>query len=73
MSRDSSRKLPFVILALLLLAAVGLAIRWWTYGRFHESTDNAYLRADVSYLTPRVGGEVRQLLVKNNQAVKTCC
>ncbi len=70
MSRDSSRKLPFVILALLLLAAVGLAIRWWTYGRFHESTDNAYLRADVSYLTPRVGGEVRQLLVKNNQAVK---
>lgn len=70
MSRDSSRKLPFVILALLLLAAVGLAIRWWTFGRFHESTDNAYLRADVSYLTPRVGGEVRQLLVKNNQAVK---
>ncbi|HEX5359849.1 MAG TPA: HlyD family secretion protein [Fluviicoccus sp.] len=70
MSRDTSRKLPFVILALLLLAAVGLTIRWWTYGRFHESTDNAYVRADVSYLTPRVGGEVVQLLVKNNQPVK---
>jgi membrane fusion protein (multidrug efflux system) len=70
MSRDTSRKLPFVILALLLLAAVGLTIRWWTYGRFHESTDNAYVRADVSYLTPRAGGEVVQLLVKNNQPVK---
>jgi membrane fusion protein (multidrug efflux system) len=70
MSRDTSRKLPFLVLALLLLAALGLGIRWWTHGRFHESTDNAYVRADVSYLTPRVGGEVVQLRVKNNQPVK---
>lgn len=70
MSRDTSRKLPLLILGLLALAALGLAVRWWTWGRFHESTDNAYVRADVSYLTPRVSGEVVRLLVRNNQPVK---
>ncbi len=70
MSKESSQKLPFFIIGILILAAIGLGVRWYTYGRFHESTDNAYVRADTTFITPRVGGEVVQLLVKNNQAVK---
>lgn len=70
MSKASSQKLPFFIIGILILAAIGLGVRWYTYGRFHESTDNAYVRADTTFITPRVGGEVVQLLVKNNQAVK---
>lgn len=70
MSQEASKKLPFIIIGLLVLAAIGLGIRWYSYGRFHESTDNAYVRADTTFITPRVGGEVVQLLVKNNQTVK---
>lgn len=70
MSKASSQKLPFFIIGILILAAIGLGVRWYTYGRFHETTDNAYVRADTTFITPRVGGEVVQLLVKNNQAVK---
>jgi membrane fusion protein (multidrug efflux system) len=70
MSKETSKKLPFIIIGLLLMAAIGLGVRWYVYGRFHESTDNAYVRADTTFITPRVGGEVVQLLVKNNQAVK---
>lgn len=70
MSRDSSRKLPLLILGLFVLVAAGLLTRWWLWGRFHESTDNAYVRADVSYLAPRVGGEVVELRVQNHQPVK---
>ena len=70
MSNASSQKLPFIIIGLLVIAAMGLGIRWYSYGRFHETTDNAYIRADTTFITPRVGGEIVQLLVKNNQAVK---
>lgn len=70
MSQENAKKLPFIIMSLVLLAAIGLGIRWYMYGRFHESTDNAYIRADTTFITPKVGGEVTQLLVKNNQAVK---
>ena len=70
MSTESGKRVPFLIIGLLLLAAIGLGVRWWVYGRFHESTDNAYVRTDVSFITPRVGGEIVQLLVKNNQPVK---
>ena len=38
--------------------------------RFYESTDNAYLKADVTWVSPRVAGEITRLDVKNNQAVK---
>lgn len=70
MSTETSKKLPFIIIGLLLMVAIGLGVRWYVYGRFHESTDNAYVRADTTFITPRVGGEVVALLVKNNQAVK---
>ncbi|HVT34676.1 MAG TPA: HlyD family secretion protein, partial [Nevskiaceae bacterium] len=35
-----------------------------------ESTDNAYVRADITAITPRIAGEVTQVLVHDNQAVK---
>ncbi len=70
MSQENSKKLPFIIISLVVIAAIGLGIRWYLYGQFHESTDNAYVRADTTFITPRVGGEIKQLLVKNNQAVK---
>ncbi len=58
----------FVLPVVLLLLAV-LGLRWWTVGRFFESTDDAYVRADSSVLTPRVGGEVVAVHVGDNQTV----
>ena len=37
---------------------------------FQESTDNAYVQADTTFISPRVGGEIKEVLVKNNQAVQ---
>lgn len=60
------------ILVLILLAGALLTggLRWWLHGRFIESTDNAYVRADISAITPRVAGEIVTIAVKNNQPVK---
>jgi membrane fusion protein, multidrug efflux system len=60
---------------LLALAAVALiigivwGIRWWTVGRFIESTDDAYLQADSVTIAPKVSGYVAEVFVTDNQAV----
>ena len=51
----------------LLVAALGL--RWWAVNRYIESTDDAYVRANSSVITPRVGGEVTAVHVTDNQPV----
>ncbi len=54
--------------ALALLAGVG-AYNWWTTGRFVQSTNDAYLRADQVVVAPKVQGYVTQVLVTDNQQV----
>lgn len=65
----SKRKL---IGALLLLAAGIVGIVAWTWGRSSEVayTDNAYVRADITSLAPRVTGYVTAVEVRDHQAVR---
>jgi len=51
----------------LALAAFGIA--WWTHGRFIQSTNDAYLRADQVTVAPKVQGYVEEVLVADNQDV----
>ncbi|HTT78153.1 MAG TPA: HlyD family secretion protein [Stellaceae bacterium] len=62
----------------LLLAALGLALtlgtasygyRWWTIGRFIETTDDAYAGGNVTAVAPHVAGFVAQIAVADNQYV----
>jgi membrane fusion protein (multidrug efflux system) len=55
------------ILALLIAAA--LVLRWWQYGRFIESTDDAYLQAESVTVAPKVSGYVGEVFVQDNQQV----
>jgi len=43
---------------------------WWGSGRFEETTNNAYLRADITSLAPKVAGYVVEVPVEDNQQVK---
>lgn len=65
----TSRLMRLAVLLIVLIAAAVFGWRWWTVGRFLVSTDNAYLRADISVLTPRIGGEIVTLKVRDNQTV----
>src|SRR5690242_9173214 len=63
----------FVVLGILLLAAFGGSVfgyRWWTVGRFFETTDDAYVRSDISIISPKVEGYVSDIRVVENQLVK---
>ena len=52
-----------------LLAGAAYGDHWWTIGRFVETTDDAYVGADVTLIAPHVAGFVRQILVADNQHV----
>lgn len=67
---EKAKTIRLFVFIVLALALIGGAARWWTHGRFIESTDNAYVRADITSITPRVAGEVISVQVKNNQSVK---
>lgn len=54
---------------LVAVAAVACGAHWWRVGRFVESTDDAYVRADVVTVSPRVAGHIAQVSVADNQAV----
>ena len=57
--------------AIAVLAAAGVAgVGYWTHGRFVESTDDAYVKADSSTIAPKISGYIASLLVNDNQAVK---
>jgi len=69
-SARKSYRMLVLFAAALGLAAVGWGAYWWLCGRYLESTDDAYLKADSVVIAPKIGGYVAQLLVKADQEVK---
>lgn len=56
---------------LLFITALGLAAGyWWYQQQDQQSTDNAYLRADIIAISSRISGQVKQLAVTDNQWVE---
>ena len=61
-----------VLLGLGIAAGVAVAVwgvHWWTVGRFIESTDDAYVGADITAISPKVSGYITQVAVTDNQIV----
>jgi membrane fusion protein (multidrug efflux system) len=56
--------------AFVVAAAVWGGAQYWLVGRFIESTEDAYVKADATIVTPKVAGYVASLLVDDNQPVK---
>ncbi|NKF31526.1 HlyD family secretion protein, partial [Pseudomonas sp. BGM005] len=44
---------------------------YWTVGRFIESTDDAYVKADYTTVAPKVAGYIKLVLVNDNDVVKS--
>ncbi len=70
-ARRPSRRLVLIVLGMIaLIAAAAWGARWWTVGRFIESTDDAYLQADSVTVAPKVAGYITEVYVADNQVVK---
>lgn len=71
-SPEKKRKIRIVLIVAGLLVLL-IGIGWFAYyqivGKYHEETDDAYLQADAVTVSPKVGGYVEEVLVKDNQDV----
>jgi membrane fusion protein (multidrug efflux system) len=63
------RRLLLVAGALLVAGLSAWGVRYWSHGRFVESTDDAYLEADQITVTSRVPGFVEAVYVRDNESV----
>ena len=68
------RAVKRTIIAAMLLTGAAFAVdyghHFWTVGRFIESTDDAYVKADYTTVAPKVSGYVAEVLAGDNDAVK---
>ncbi|ESW90675.1 HlyD family secretion protein [Mesorhizobium sp. RSR565B] len=69
--KRSARSFMLPIIGLALLSAgAWYGYNYWTDGRFLISTDDAYVQADMSFVSPKISGYVDQVKVSENQQVK---
>ena len=63
-----------VLLGLGLASALGFGgyygRYWWTEGRFYVSTDYAYVKAELSVISAKVGGIITAVPIKDNLTVR---
>jgi membrane fusion protein (multidrug efflux system) len=68
---NNKRKHLLIILSLIFIAAgVAWGAYWMLYGRYHQSTDDAYVSGYLIRVTPREQGTVKEVLVDDTDYVK---
>jgi membrane fusion protein (multidrug efflux system) len=59
-----------LVVALGVAGAVDFGYGYLTHGRYLETTDDAYVKADSTIISPKVSGYIAQVLVGDNEKVK---
>ena len=68
--RRSLKRVAGIVVGLAVIGAgAGYGAYWWETGRYIESTNDAYLKADFTTVAPKVSGYIAQVLVEDNQPV----
>ncbi|TAN15047.1 MAG: HlyD family secretion protein, partial [Rhizobiaceae bacterium] len=69
--KGSTRRFILPVIGIAALAAAGwFGYKYWTVGRFMVSTDDAYVQADMAFISPKITGYVEDVKFDNNQRVK---
>ncbi len=69
-AQKPKKLIPRLVMLAIVIAMIAGAIYYFTVFRYFQKTDNAYVKADVTWVVPRVSGEITSLLVNDNQVVK---
>jgi len=60
----------WLIFLALIIAAALYGWQWWSVERFRESTNNAYIRSEITPISAKIQGYVAAVLVTDNQRVE---
>src|SRR5271156_5020461 len=64
------RKTAFLLLlVVVLVVGIGAGWHWWTTWRFVQATDDAYVQSDITVISPKVEGYLKEVPVEENQQV----
>jgi membrane fusion protein (multidrug efflux system) len=64
------KTLVMMLLAAIVAAAAYGGREWWRVWRFQQSTDDAYIESDISLISPKVEGYIKDVRVEDNEQVK---
>lgn len=64
-----NKSLIYTAIVLIIIGAV-FGVYWLSYGRYYESTDDAYIKGNVTTISARISGYVVSRDVKDNELVK---
>jgi membrane fusion protein (multidrug efflux system) len=67
--RPKRRRIPLLILGVLVLALGAWALQRYLYSRHHVTTDNAQVDGHITVIAPRISAFVSRVLVDDNQHV----
>jgi membrane fusion protein (multidrug efflux system) len=68
--RPGVRRVLLILLVLVVIGLVAWLIRYQTYGKYIEETNDAYIQADSVTVAPKISGYVEQVFVRDNQDVR---
>ena len=67
--KNGKRKRILFIGAGVLIIGIIVGVSYWLYARQYESTDDAFVEADITQVSPKVSAYVKKIYVNNNQFV----
>lgn len=70
LSADIKKRLPLIVGGVVVLALLIGGVFWWQGKQRWEATDNAFVQADTTLVSPQVAGTVIEVLVGDNQRVE---
>jgi membrane fusion protein (multidrug efflux system) len=64
------RPVLLLVIGIVLIGGIGVGSLWWFDARQYESTDDAFIEADVTQVGPRVAGQVKEVRINDNQLIQ---
>ena len=68
-ARNGKRRRLFIIGGIVAVVLIIAGTFYWIYSRQFESTDDAFIEADITQVSPKLAAYVRKIYVSNNQYV----
>src|SRR5258708_2942306 len=70
MPNPRRRRALLALTAVFIVAAAAAALWWWLDGRWHTSTDDAYVQGNLVQLTPQIAGIVIRINADDTALVR---
>lgn len=64
------KKVAWIIFSCFFVILIGCIFYYFLVYRYVQTTENAYVQSELTWIMPKVSGEVLEVKIKENQAVK---